>query len=209
MVDVAARTGVINIRVQGQEIEHEVLKRKVESLKQLNERSSDDVRNAGKQIDELEQYSRRNFLIFTGIKEDSDPSRKDTGRIILNICNHSIGLDIASICLDRTHRLGHKNSLESSEPKPSTIIVKSTNYYDRPDMFRSQVKLKLSGVIIYENLTSRKLSLLNGVKEILDVENAWSLDGKVFAIKDDREIRISDFDDLDTDLRTLCLILVV
>ena len=199
LADVVARTDIIDVRVQGQEIEHEALKREVESLKRLNEKLSNDVRNAGKQMDELEQYSRRNCLIFTGIKEDSDPGREDTDEIILNICNHKLGIDIRSVCLDRTHRLGRKNSLKSSEPserKPRPIIAKFTNYHDRSDVFRNKAKLKQSGIVIYENLTSRRLSLLNAAKEILGVRNAWSLDGKIFAVKDGRKIRISDFDDL-------------
>ena len=195
LADVVARTDIIDVKVQGQEIEHEGLKREVEKL-------SNDVRNAGKQMDELEQYSRRNCLILTGIKEDSDPGREDTDEIILNVCNHKLGIDITSVCLDRTHRLGRKNSLESSEPsepsepKPRPIIATFTNYHDRSDVFRNKAKLKQSGIVIYENLTSRRLSLLNAAKEILGVRNAWSLDGKIFAVKDGRKIRISDFDDL-------------
>ena len=57
LADVVARTDIIDVKVQGQEIEHEALKREVESLKRLNEKLSNDVRNAGKQMDELEQYS--------------------------------------------------------------------------------------------------------------------------------------------------------
>ena len=119
LADVVAWIDIIDVKVlQGQEIEHEVLKNEVESLKRFNEKLSNDVRNAGKQMDELEQYSRRNCLIFIGIKEDSDPGREDTDEIILNICNHKLGIDIKSACLDRTHRLSRKSSLESSEPKP-------------------------------------------------------------------------------------------
>ena len=176
---IIARTDITDVKVQGQEIEHEALKREMESLKRLNEKLSNDVRNAGKQMDELERYSRRNCLIFTGIKEDSDPGREDTEEIILNVCNHKLGIDITSACLDRTRRLGRKNSFESSEPKPRPIIAKFTNYHDRSDVFRNKAKLKQSGIVIYENITSRRLSLLNGAKEILGVRNAWSLDGKV------------------------------
>ena len=105
LADVVAGTDIIDVKVQGLEIEHEALKREVESLKRLNEKLSNDVRNASKQMDELEQYSRRNCVIFTGIKEDSDPGRENTDEIILNICNHKLGIDITSVCLDRTHRL--------------------------------------------------------------------------------------------------------
>ena len=180
LAEVVARTDIIDVKVQGQEIEHEALKHEVQSLKRLNEKLSNNVRNAGKQMVELEQYSRRNCLIFTGIKEDSDPGRKDTDEIILNICNHKFGIDITSAFLDRTHRLGRKNSFELLEPKPRPITAKFTNYHDRSDVFRNKAKLKQSGIIIYENLISRRLSLLNGPKEILGVRNAWSLDGKVF-----------------------------
>ena len=90
LAEVVARTDIIDVKVQGQEIEHEALKCEVQSLKRLNEKLSNNVRNAGKQMDELEQYSRRNCLMFTGIKEDSDPGREDTDEIILNICNHKI-----------------------------------------------------------------------------------------------------------------------
>ena len=72
-----------------------------------------------------------------------------------------------------------------------------TNYHDRSDVFRNKAKLKQSGIIIYENLTSRRLSLLHGAKEILGVRNTWSLDGKVFAIKVGHKISISGFHDLD------------
>ena len=129
LADVVERTDIIDVKVQGQEIEHKALKHEVENLKRLNERLSNDVRNAGKQMDELEQYSRQNCLIFTGIKEDSDPDEiiLNTDEIILNICNHKLGIDITSACLDRTHRLGRRNSLKSSEPKPRPIIAKFTN----------------------------------------------------------------------------------
>ena len=65
LADVVAPTDIIDVKVQGQEIEHEALKREVESLKRLNAKFSNDVRHAGKQMDELEQYRRRNCLIFT------------------------------------------------------------------------------------------------------------------------------------------------
>ena len=58
LADVVARTDIIDVKVQGQEIEHEALKREVESLRRLDEKLMNDIRNAGKQMDELEQHSR-------------------------------------------------------------------------------------------------------------------------------------------------------
>ena len=197
LADVVARTDIIDVKVQGQEIEHEALKREMENLKRLNEKLINDVRIAGKQMDELEQYSRRNCLIFKGIKEDPDPGREETDEIILNICNHKLGIHITSACLDRTHRLVRRNSFELSEPKPRPIIVKFTNYHDWSDVFRNKSNLKQSGIVIYEHATSRRLSLLNGAKEILHGRNAWSVNGKVFAVKDGRKIGISGFHNLD------------
>ena len=82
------------------------MRREVETLKYARQTLGQDVNNAVKKLDEIEQYSRRNCLIFTGIKEDPDPSREDTDEVIINICNTKLGLDIAEDSIDRSPRLG-------------------------------------------------------------------------------------------------------
>ena len=53
----------------------------MERLKGVNEKLEEDVRRYKSKLDKIEQYSRHDCLIFTGIKEDNsrreDISRKD------------------------------------------------------------------------------------------------------------------------------------
>ena len=179
------------------------MRREIETLKFARQTLGEDVNNAVKKLDEIEQYSRRNCLIFTGIKEDSDPSRGDTDEVVINICNTKLGLNITEDSIGRSHRLGRwhpytaQSQTESETPRPRAIIVKFVNYHDRSDVFRSKAKLKQTGTAIYENLTSRKLALLNAAKGIVGIKNVWSLDGKFFAMSGDKKVRLIDNKDLE------------
>ena len=44
------------------------------------------VEEAKDHIDDLEQYSRRNCLIFTGIKEAGEDETENTDKVILDVC---------------------------------------------------------------------------------------------------------------------------
>ena len=164
------------------------MRREIETLKFTRQTPGEDVNNPVKKLDETEQYSCRNFLIFTGIKEDSDPSREDTDEVVIKICNTKLGLNITEDSIDRSHRLGRwhqfmsQSQTESETPRPRAIIVKFMNYHNRCNVFHSKAKLKQTGIAIYENLTSRRLALLNAAKGIIGVKNVWSLEGKVFAM---------------------------
>ena len=189
--------------LQGLQLKYEGLRREVETLTYARRTPGEDINNAVKKLDEIEQYSCRNCLIFTGIKEDSDPSREDTDEVVINICNTKLGLDITEDSIDRSHRLGRwhpctaQSQTEFETPKPRTIIVKFMNYRDRSDVFRSKAKLKQTDIVIYENLTSRRLALLNAAKGIVGVKNVWSLDGKVFAMNGIKKVRLVDNKDLE------------
>ena len=57
-------------------------------------------------VDELEQYSRRSCLVFTGIPELPKAQREDTDKEILDLCRDKLGIDLQQRDLDRTHCLG-------------------------------------------------------------------------------------------------------
>ena len=85
-------------------------------------------------MDDIEQYSRRNCLLFNGIQEQEE-SHENTYLIVVNICRKNLGVNLSLGDLDRTHRLGRKRS---STDKPRPIIVKFVNYHDRDDVFESK-----------------------------------------------------------------------
>ena len=110
-------------------------------------------------LDEMEQYSRRSCLIFVGIKETGDIP-EDTDKVILDVCNNKLGLNLTQEAIDRSHRLGPVREARTEQgnevnPSPRPIIVKFTNYRNRSMVFSSKRKLKGSPVSIMENLTAR------------------------------------------------------
>ena len=112
--------------------------------------------------------------------------------MILQICNEKLDLNLIIEKISRTHRLILKKN-------PRGIIVKFVNYHDWLDVYRAKSKLKHLGIAIYESLTTRRKALLDrsSAKEIVGTRNAFSLDGKIFAVKGTREVRINDRKDLD------------
>ena len=135
--DLFAKADDTEEKLQGLQLEYEGLRREVETLKYARQTLSEDVNNTVKILGEIEQCSRRDCLIFTGIKEGPDPSREDTDEVVINICNAKLGLNIAEDSIDRSHRLGlwhpitAQSQTEFETPKPRAIIVKSMNYHDR------------------------------------------------------------------------------
>ena len=79
------------------------------------------------EIDNLEQYSRRNCLLIHGVKEDQDQSgtnimnrqTEDTDTKVLNLLHDNLHLNIHEGDIDRSHRLG-----KAKADKTRPIIVK-------------------------------------------------------------------------------------
>ena len=56
------------------------------------------------QVDQQAQYSRRNCLLFHGVKEEKD---EDTESIIINTVKEEMDIEIFPNDLDRSHRIGN------------------------------------------------------------------------------------------------------
>ena len=89
-------------------------------------------------IDDLEQYSRRNCPIFTGIKEAGEDETENTYEVMLDIYQKNFQIELHRFSLDRTHRLGRKRvpRPDSEVPKPRPIITKCFNYHNRDSAYK-------------------------------------------------------------------------
>ena len=63
------------------------------------------VSHLEKQVDDQEQYSRRNCLLLHGIDEDQDES---TDAKVINIVKDKLEIEISASDIDRSHRIGKK-----------------------------------------------------------------------------------------------------
>ena len=109
------------------------------------------------QIDNIEQYSRRQCLVFMGIEEERE---ENTDQVILEFCRDNLGIRILESWLDRSERLGPPRFADKGKKVNCPIISNFWSYRTREFIFSSKKKLKKSGFVIYENLTKERMELL-------------------------------------------------
>lgn len=176
---------------------------KLESLEKANEDLAKENADLKSKLcsletttDHLEQYSRRNSIRISGIKEL--PS-ENTDEIVLQIVK-AVGSDIVLGDIDRSHRVGKPNPR-----KPRDVIVKFATYRARQKVYRSRALLKDKGypnTFINEDLTRRRSSMLFKARQL--VKNgtfigAWSSDGNILVRDADSKIhRIDSERDLES-----------
>ena len=144
---------------------------------------------AEEQIDDIEQYSQRNCLVFLGIDESHD----ENSDLIVETCNTNLSIDLAVEDIKRSHRLGLKtlkdvatdgNSLGKSL-KSSPIIVKFMSYQKQHEVFSAEKKLKGKKITIVKNIMRTRQRIFNVARETVSLKNSWIQDEKIFAKRTD------------------------
>ncbi|XP_072022198.1 uncharacterized protein [Amphiura filiformis] len=161
------------------------LSNKVEALEIAREESnvgkedlSQQMKYVDKQLNDIQQYSRRNSLRVTGIPEHL---KECTDTIVKDLAKEKLGITINDSDVDRSHRVGKMNESEDGSKKHRAILVKFTSYRPRNKVIKARSKLKGSGITIHEDLTKQNQSLLSKTAKHPGVVSAWSIDGRIFA----------------------------
>ena len=151
------------------------------------------------EIDDLEQYSRRNCLLIHGIPESN---KEDTTAACLENINKKLKVNLTRDHLDRTHRVGKRKSSESDDAKPRPIIMKFISYTQRQAVFRTKKNLKGSNLLITESLTTKRMAVLRAAQNKVRAEGikrAWTQDGRIIILTNDEDkVTIKKISDLDT-----------
>ena len=83
------------------EEKNKIMKKLNEKVSALTERS----KVLEESIDQQGQYTRRNCLLIHGVEENSN---EDTDKLVLNIINNDLEIDLTEVAIDRTHRIGKR-----------------------------------------------------------------------------------------------------
>ena len=152
------------------------------------------------EMDALEQYSRRNCLLFHGVPEtDADTSSADTTESVISLCQGKLDVNVSRELIDRSHRLGQRHVGPSGEYKPRPIIVKFRSYETRRLVFSAKRRLKGTKFVVTENLTRRRNDLLKKVRSLDTVSCAWTTDGRIVCLLEDgRKVTVLHERDVDT-----------
>lgn len=183
-------------------VKNEVVKLRAElrdrdkKIKQMEER----VDSLTSDIDQLEQYTRRNSLRITGIPETSE---EDAVAKVMDLVNVALHLDppLELSEVDRIHRAGKPTSSQSR--KPRAILVKMATYRSRKRVMDLRPRTKeQQGLYLNEDLTRKRESILYSarcLKRERKIQGAWSADGNILIRDEHGKIRkINTQEELDT-----------
>ena len=132
-------------------------------------------------VDAAEQYSRRNCLRISGMKEGAF---ENIDTIVLDIAK-AIGVDLDIRDVDRSHRLGRPGTVAEPRTKHRDIIVKFSTYRVRNTFYKARTLTKdrgYKGVFVNEDLTKNRSKLLFEARRRVksgQLNSAWSTDGTV------------------------------
>jgi hypothetical protein len=125
-------------------------------------------------LEDLQQYSRRNCVIISGVPEESGEKTDDVVKSVAA----KIKVTLTDQDIDRTHRVG---TPKSGKSRP--IICKLTRYNKRHELMKARRGLKGTSIGIQEQLTTFKQYLLEKaqdlVKKLEIARAAWSWDGRI------------------------------
>ena len=147
---------------------------KIKSLEEKIENLENDNASLSKNIDDLEQYSRRNCLLLHGVKETDDESTDD---ITIKTLREEIGVEVREEDLDRTHRIGKGNR---NDGRARPIIIKFARYAVRKTVYDNKKKLKGKNFLITESLTENRVKVLKATQAKYGLSNVWTSDGRIF-----------------------------
>lgn len=130
-------------------------------------------------LDTFEMRSRINVLLLHGVPET--PS-EDLESYVVGLCHNQllipeISLQSFATCL----RLGRGTS--SDKPRP--ILLRFCDYRDRNSVWMAKRKLKGSGIVVSEFLTSARHAVFVEARKVLGVKNCWTSDGRVVVTSSD------------------------
>ena len=103
-------------------------------------------------------------------------SNEDNEKLVLNIINNDLEIDLMEIAIDRTNCTGDP---KKKKKKVRSLIVKFVRYYDRKQVFSNKKHLKGKGISITESLTSFRMKKLEEAREKHGFKNVWSTDGRI------------------------------
>ena len=155
---------------------------------------ADELKDMQANLDNLEQYSRKNSLEFHGIPDEVN---MPTDQVVCKIAQ-AIGVEIQEDDIEISHRIGRKRGDKPVLAKFVSDKVKSKIYKARtnlkavsvqslfPDSSVSSVRgttARPKGIYINENLTPYRKEMMGlAVEKRHDgkINKVWTLDGKIF-----------------------------
>ena len=133
-----------------------------------------EIASLEQRLEEQEQYTRRDNLVFHGIPETEE---ENTTSKILEVCRqHFPSIGVTENDISVSHRLPTKTD------RARPIIVRFARREVRQRILQNKNQLKNTQLMVFEQLTLKRLKLVttaNGLVRERKLAGTWTSDGKV------------------------------
>ncbi|KAK3091783.1 hypothetical protein FSP39_016101 [Pinctada imbricata] len=184
-----------SVRIDKNELDIAALTDENNELRSNLERAEDRIEDLNVQIEELEQYGRRNSLRFHNLTL-GDVENTDTE--IVRICKEKLNIDITPDDICRSHPVGRPNNRGKSQ-----VICRLRNWKIKNQIYSKKKLLKNDNdrILITEDLTKYRQSIVTEItkaKRAGKVYSFWTNDGRIFIKTGERgsKLPIRSIDDL-------------
>ena len=145
-------------------------------------------------MDEMEQYSRRDCVVFTGRDLPPEEEKESTSELIIKMVKEKLDVDINRGDISISHRLGKpKNrttaatAASSSSDRPRPIIVKLVRRSLKHDLIHACIQKKSTNLSVNESLTPRRMSIMRSILAVRRVhkpkfKQCYSSEGRIFVL---------------------------
>lgn len=151
-------------------------------------------------VDYLEQNSKKHNLLIFGITEEQKENPTDK---LTDIFNNKLDLNINKNDIHKCFRIKSKvtnlakeQSDKTENKKPRPILVEFNQRYARNLIFNNKKKLKSTGIVIREDLTSNRYKIWKSCVEAIGVKNVWTTEGTIYALFGNKKIIVKDINDI-------------
>lgn len=160
-------------------------------LNDLRREIAEMERHVSLQCEHLRRRSFRNCILIHGAKEtEGEKIYSEVCTLLASKIKADVTIKDISVCY-RMGKRGHGN-----RPDSRAIFVQFVHQWKRDCIFAEKRKLKGSGIIFTEMLTTASYSLLKQVKTKVGKEKCWSWQGNIYASIDNRIRRIKHIKDV-------------
>ena len=173
------------------------------TLRAANTELYDKLDKQFKDLNDLQQYSRRRNLRVFNLEESVNETANDTEKKVCEKFTNILKVKTTPDIIDACHRVpwsGAPPTFKNGKPRPRDIIIQFKSRKDRDFLFSVKSRCKDQGFSLGEDLTGVNAKLCMAVHKHQGFSSSWSSSGKVKGkLKNGKVINIpvgSDLNDL-------------
>nr|CAI5831405.1 unnamed protein product [Callosobruchus analis] len=138
------------------------------------------------QVNDVERMCKQNNLIVYGIEEGQYETPAESEDKLILLFKNKLSIDVTPNQIGGCHRIG--------KVKPGTcrpIIAQFIAYKMKSLLYNKKKLLKKTPYVIKEDLTTENIGLMKSAIGRFGLTNVWSLDGRIYAVKNDRKLAVT------------------